>query len=338
MKDNVKISKTRSIAEFEPIKDLILVWPKRIELSYNFDFVNSLQLPYFIDLLDIAVRCTNVQIVINTPFSKNRIIAKIKENNIILSNIKFTTIFTDSIWLGDFGPFYIEKNGKLEIVDFRCWPRLYRPIENWFPTIFGKKNKIKCNFSANFFLTVQGGNYATNGAGIGILSSQVFEVNPHLRKQKIIDYLKYFLGLNKVIILNRELGRTTGHIDMFAKIINENTILLGKYKDKNDENYKIMEENAKVLENNGFNLIRIPIVRNSSSIGNSSLSYANSFILNGLKKKVVIIPRYNIPEDKDAMLIYKNSMPDYEIIGLNSNGVIKGFGGVHCILKSIPII
>ena len=337
MKNYVDKYKKRSIAEFEPIKELLIVWPKRIELSYNFDFVNSLQMPYFIDLINIAVRFTKVRIIINFPFYKKGIIAKLKENNISLSNINFTTAFTDSIWLGDFGPFYIENNGKLEIVDFRCWPRLYRPIENWFPTIFGIKNKIKCNFSANFFLTVQGGNYITNGAGTGVLSSQIFEVNSCNNKQKIIKYLRYFLGLDKVIILNREIGRTTGHIDMFAKTINKNTILLGKYKDKNDENYKIMEKNAKVLENNGFNLIRIPIVRSSSPVGNFSLTYANSFIINGLKK-AVIIPKYGIPEDKEAMLIYKSSMPDYEIISLESFNITKGFGGVHCILKGLPKI
>ncbi len=39
-----------------------------------------------------------------------------------------------------------------------------------------------------------------------------------------------------------------------------------------------------------------------------------------------------------AVEIYENAMPDYEIIGINSNLVINYLGAIHCTTMTRPLI
>lgn len=334
MKDNKFNNEKRSIAEFEPVKEIIFAWPKWYDLGYDFKFKRPMQEKYFLEVVGHLVKSVNVNILINNPFFKKRILSLLNGKNISTEHIRFSNIFTDSIWIGDYGPIFVEKNGSFEIVDFCCWSLKFRPIEDWFPTIYGLKNRIKTNYKANFNLALEGGNYLTDGKGTGFISSQIFEYNKKMSEDQIKFYLKQTLGLKKVIILEKEKTGGTRHVDMFIKLLNQDTILVGKYQDENDINYKIMETNVKTIKHNGYKVIRIPILYDPEK--DFTRSYTNAVIINGTRKKIVFIPKYGIPQDMEVIKIYKKLMPEYEIISLDSTDISKGFGGIHCVLKGIP--
>lgn len=332
----------RSIAEFESAQELIISWPKWWSASDGY-----IQEPYFINLTKVAKDYITVNIVVNNIFTKNRVIKKLKENQIFLTNITFIIIYTASIWVRDYGPFFIERNGGLSIIDFHRYPKqygFYRLIDDFFPTFYGIKYGIDYNFFTNFLLIIQGGNYMTDGQGVGFVGDRIFEMdNPHLSKEVVINRMKRFLGLEDVIVLKSgeiyiEKGGTgTGHIDMFAKILDVNTILVSKINDVNDVIYPTLEENTQILENRSYDVIRIPMLRNPAA-DKVIWTYTNSLIINGTNKKVVLVPQYNTPEDVIAISIYEQAMPEYDIIGIDSNTIINSFGAIHCNTLTVPIL
>ncbi len=325
----------RSIAEYEPAGEVIITWPKWWSSTDGYN-----QEDYYINLTKSLEDVINVNILVNNNLIKNRVISKLEENGIPITNITFTKIFTETIWVRDYGPFFIEKNNNLEIVDFGYFPgagTIKVFFSDLFPTRYGIKNNIRITFLTNILLTIQGGNYLTDGNGTGFICiGGIRRDNPFLPENRAIDILKRFLGLKDLIILEGQKGDFTGHIDMFAKIINESTIIVGQYTNSSDVNYQILENNTQKLADCAYNVIRIPMLRKSSN--NKILTYTNSLIVNSNIKKIVLVPQYNIPEDSDAISIYQMAMPDYEIRGVNSDTIIESYGAIHCTTITLPEI
>ena len=332
----------RSPAEFETIKELIITWPKenpKLDGGY-------IQEPYYINMVKATEDATKINIVVNNNFIKNRITSKLKENNISLTNITFTVLYTNSIWVRDYGPFFIEKNNKLSIIDFHYYRKIIfsRPFDDLFPTIYGIKYGIDFNFLPNFLTTFQGGNYMSDGSGTGFVADRIFKNdNPNINPDKTKNFIKHFLGLDKLIVLKSQIikvsmgGDETGHIDMYAKLIDKNKIIIAKWNDIKDVNCQILEENAEALKNLGYNITRIPILRNPN---NEKIiwTYTNSLIINGTSKNIVLVPIYNTPKDQIALSIYEKAMPDYEIRAINCETIIDYYGAIHCTTLIVPLI
>jgi agmatine deiminase len=332
----------RSPAEFETIKELIITWPKK-----NSDLDGGyIQEPYYINLVKAAEDATNVNIIVNNIFIKNRVILKLKQNHIPLSNVSFTVCFTNSIWVRDYGPFFIEKNNALSIVDFHYYRKILfsRPIDDLFPSIYGLKYGIKFNFLPNFFTTFQGGNYISDGISTGFVADRIFKNdNPKLNKELTKNFIKYFLGLDKLVVLKSQVikvslgGDETGHIDMYAKLIDKDTMIVAEWNDQRDVNYQILEDNAETLKNMGYEVIRIPILRDPKN-DKIIWTYTNSLIINGTSKDIVLVPIYNTTEDQTAISIYENLMPDYEIRPINCESIITYYGAIHCTTLTVPLM
>ena len=267
------------------------------------------------------------------------LISRLNEEQIPIDNITISITRTNSIWCRDYGPFFIEKNNKLSIVDFSYFGHINRLIDDLYPTIYGIKNKIEFDFMANFAMCIQGGNYMTDGQGLAMVANFSLELgNPGVTYEEMKDILKQYLGLDEVIILQSEADDGTGHIDMFSKFLDNNTILVGQWEDTNDINYEILENNAQLLIDLGYNIIRVPMLRDPDEEKNTIWTYTNSLIINGTNKKIVLVPQYNTYEDSEAVSIYEQAMPEYEIIGIDSNLIIDSLGAIHCTTMTVPYI
>jgi len=63
-------------------------------------------------------------------------------------------------------------------------------------------------------------------------------------------------------------------------------------------------------------------------------TYSNSLMVN----KTVIIPfDDDTAKNNAAVAAYKIALPDYEIVGVNSESTIVQGGSIHCITKEIPV-
>ncbi|HPQ33338.1 MAG TPA: InlB B-repeat-containing protein, partial [Tenuifilaceae bacterium] len=131
------------------------------------------------------------------------------------------------------------------------------------------------------------------------------------------------------------------HIDMHIKLLDEETLLVGQYPEGVADGPQI-EENLNYILNNfqtpygrPYRVFRIPMPPDESGDYpddySDYLTYTNSVILNGL----VLVPIYNLPQDDEALDVYREAMPGYEVVGINMRNVIPASGAIHCITKEI---
>lgn len=321
-----------SHAEFEKTSELMITWPTMFRLSIPEE-------PFFIDIVRASEKAVSVRINVNNVLYKNRVISKLAEENISLDNITISIMPTSSYWIRDYGPFFIEKNGELAIVDFNYIGYFRRIKDNIYPSLYGLANNIEFDFKTNFALCIQGGNYISDGHGIAMVANLSLEVgNPQITLEEMCDVLKQYLGLEDVVVLTSQADDGTGHIDMFSKLISKDTMLVGQWENTNDINYQILENNAQLLIDRGYNIIRIPMLRDPDEEKNTIWSYTNSLIINGTNKKIVLVPQYGTVEDATAISIYEQAMPEYQIIGIYSNLIIDYWGAIHCTTMTRPLI
>jgi len=323
-----------SHAEYEQVDELMITWPTLYHLSIEEE-------PFFIDMVKAAEDAVSVRINVNNFLYKNRIISLLNEENIPLDNITISKTPANSYWIRDYGPFFIEKNGELSIVDFNYLGHRYRNrlIDDIYPTLYGIENNIEFDFKANFALCIQGGNYMSDGQGLAMVANYSLEIdNRDKTLDEMSEILKKYLGLDELLILTSQVDDMTGHIDMFSKLIDEDTLLVGQWIDKNDINYQILENNTQLLIDKGYNVIRLPMLRDPDEDKNTIWTYTNSLIINGTNKKIVLVPQYGAVEDSIAIEIYGQVMPDYEIIGIYCNLVIDYWGAIHCTTMTRPLV
>ena len=84
-----------------------------------------------------------------------------------------------------------------------------------------------------------------------------------------------------------------------------------------------------------FKVVRIPMPPENGQYPPSGdyRTYTNSMIIN----KTVIIPTYEYQYDTTAFRIYREAMPGYNIVGINSNAIIPSLGTIHCIVKEVGV-
>ena len=260
------------------------------------------------------------------------------DNQINMDRVKF--ISTDSLdlslWIRDFGPFYIYEDGLRAIANYYYWMAEYDTLPHLIADHWG----FNCY---DALLMLSGGNFMTDGNGMGFLADVVIRENGNWSLDSIHNNLKQYLGLDSVVIVRSMQLDGTGHIDMAQKLLNDTLILVGEYIDPwvgYGQNPQILDDNAELLskiknrDGRSFNVVRIPMPP-FYQMGTDLYmpSYTNSLIIN----KKVLVPIYGdtlTNLDTIALNIYKELMPDYEVIGINSAEIIKSWGAVHCITKT----
>jgi len=246
-----------------------------------------------------------------------------------LVNVTFLVYLGNSIWMRDYGPnFVMYPNGSIAMVDLHYYDS--RPQDdafpNWFSGYAGYDNYV-CD------LYFEGGNYMSDGVGESWSTNEIFLDNPSLPQAQVSENITDYFGANAHKTLTKQSGDGTGHIDMFAKLVDVDKVLVAQFPVW-DTNYQITENNVQYLENqtasngNPFTIYRIPTIRNGGTFN----TYTNSLIVNNR----VLLPVYNLPEDSIAVATYQQAMPGYEIISIDCSGMISWGGAIHCITMPIP--
>ena len=60
-------------------------------------------------------------------------------------------------------------------------------------------------------------------------------------------------------------------------------------------------------------------------------SYTNALTVNGR----VLVPVFGIPTDSEALAVYHEAMPDFDIIPIDCSASANGGGAVHCLTKEV---
>ncbi len=255
-------------------------------------------------------------------------------NGVSTAGVNYLNRSNDSIWIRDFGPisaFDADTNKPL-LID----PRYYhqRVYDDAIP--YHLANQFGLD---DFRMPVdfEGGNFMADGRGTCFVSQGVLWYNG-ASEQAIRDYFRDYLGCFQLVILNPLANEGTTHIDMFTKMVDETTVLLGEYQSFQDsQNAAQMNANEAIYDavvlagGQSINVVRIPMPSNSGQ--QTWRTYANSQFINGVN----MIPVYDddTTYEAQALGIWQNVMPTWTHVTIDATQLITWSGAVHCILMEV---
>lgn len=265
------------------------------------------------------------------------------------SDVSIIEMHHDDSWMRDNGPTFII-NDKNELAgikwNFNAWGNKYKGYE--------KDNKVAEELleilNIKMFkpdIIMEGGSFHTDGEGTLITNEECLlnrNRNPSLTKENIENYLKDYLGVEKIIWLKKGLygDETDGHIDNFAAFVHPSEVIIQSCSDKDDPNHEIYIENLNILRDaldaKGRKFTIHEIEQPEKLIFKRrrlTLSYINYYLVN----KGVILPVFgNISKKNDinAQNILQEIYPDRKIITIDGIPIVKGGGNVHCITQQMP--
>ncbi|MDQ2975431.1 MAG: agmatine deiminase family protein [Acidobacteriota bacterium] len=267
-------------------------------------------------------------------------------------NILFYRIPTVDSWIRDYGPnFLIDDKGRLAYNDwkFNAWGNKYPELkkDDSIPA------RLESLLTARRFepgIVMEGGSIEVNGAGCLLTTEQCLlnpNRNPQLSKSDIEQYLKNYLGVEKVLWLGEGIvgDDTDGHVDDIARFVSPNVIACVVEEDPQDANYEMLQDNLERLQamtdvqGRPFEIVTLPM---PGIVGGTSTdtrnpdrlpaSYANFYIANG----VVLAPVFGHANDAKALEILGPLFPDRRVVGINCEPLVWGMGTIHCVTQQQP--
>lgn len=293
-----------------------------------------------------------VNLVVPDVENRTRIRKILQSAQVDLSRVQFFIAKTDRSWIRDYGPIFVSHpEGKKGLLDFRfnAWAK----YSNWkkddtIPSLIAKKFKTPSWQPGwnGVRAVLEGGSIDVDGLGTMLtteecLLSKVQERNPGFCQGDYEDLFQRYLGIKKVIWLDRGIAGddTHGHVDDLARFVAPGKVVLVVEENKRDENYEPLRENLKRLklatDARGRKLEVIPLPMPSPVVFEGQrlpASYANFYIANG----IVLVPTFNDPKDRVALNILADLFPDREVVGIHSVDLVWGLGTLHCLSQQEP--
>jgi len=268
----------------------------------------------------------------------------------LTSNLIFIEVDYNSIWIRDYGAQSVYQNdvGNLYLVDWKY--NRPRDDDDVMPmTTAAALNIPIYEMNASPYLLVStGGNLMWDGFGTVMSSELILQDNSSLTETQINTRMNQYFGTSRYIKFDVLPYDGIHHIDMHMKLLDEETVLLGQYPAGISDGPQI-EANLLYLQNNfnsvfgtPYKIIRIPMPPNLAGTGwpsNGSWyrTYTNGVFIN----KTFIYPTYYTKYDTTALRIYKEALPGYKLIGIDSdtspNDIISQSGSIHCITSNIAV-
>ncbi len=313
----------RTPAEWERSEEILLRWG-----DSGLD-------SYYLEMTREIAEVSYATIVTGSQDSADSIANYLENNGVNMDNVSFYIVNTDTIWMRDYGPISIidKTSGELSFVNM-MYDRWNRWEDDAFPWRYANEIEVDCYSMTdgdNWF-RLEGGNLMVDGAGIFYTTDRCFEQNDpshggDLTEEEVIQWATDYFNLVEFRDVIRLSNDGTGHIDMQIKLLNETTVLISEVS-SDDNDYERLEYNVRYFENrtarNGqpYNIVRVPFEKP----GGTHYTYTNSLIVNNK----VLVPVYNRATDSEALQIYQDNMPEYEIVGIDSSDIISSNGAIHC--------
>ena len=198
-----------------------------------------------------------------------------------------------------------------------------RPNDDLIPVKYANNQSLPL---ATMSLETAGGNYMTDGQGIAISTSLVWEENPGLSHDQINQMVQDYLGITTYHVVPDVNGEYIKHVDCWGKYLSPDTILIREVPSSHSQ-YDEIEAAVDYFESQ-TSCYGIPytVVRVYTP---NDQPYTNSLILNNK----VLVPITGSQWDDDAIASYQNAMPGYEVLGFT--GSWEPTDALHCRVMGI---
>ena len=323
---------------------VILVWPHS-----NSDWRNELEAieSTYIELSRYIGRHQKLLLIAYNQTHVIHIQKSLANNNVTQSNIELINIQTNDTWVRDYGPVVIQSNSESILLDFNfnAWGNKYSyENDNSFNQTFKNKLNSHAQYQSIDFV-LEAGNLEINSKGTLLTSSTCFNRNSSNEYKSLLqlenDFKEWF-GCTKIlwiddVKLNGD--DTDGHIDTLARYCTDDMLVYSASADIIDPNHDSLESLALQLETIKQNtsyiteLVPLPLPKPIFS-GDQQLpaTYTNFLITN----KCIYVPVFKDPHDNYALKMIDELFPTHEIIDIESNALIRQFGGIHCASMQVP--
>ena len=344
--------------EFEESKAVLLSWGS-YDVENNVDTTSNLAV--ISSKLCIGIQPEAIVLIrINQAkdsFAIKRYMANINQP---LYNYRFVIKFGDAWWARDFGPigYYQGDNDSLVLADFKYYPG--REHDNAIPATVGFLDGAGHRITR---MNYEGGNLIADGFGKIFYSNVVTTNNsatgthfPTLASSLVADSMRRVLQAEQVNVLpalNCDGG--TGHLDLYLKMMDEETWIAAQYpaaitaSDKNtSENNITFIKGLNSVYNRPFRVFRVPIPTDNNGTYNQQITCnglnnnGRSFINGITVNKTFIYPIWDSPTSGNTtqrMQVEANLkkwFPGLKLFGIDVRAM-TGFGGqLHCITMQIP--
>ena len=302
----------RFVAEFEPMQGVMIRYPLGIPTSLVAQLSNN----------------CHVYCIVSSSY-QSQAQSSFQSAGVNMSNVTFVNAASDSYWVRDYGPWYIFEDRNPAIVD-----NIYnrpRPNDDNMSGVFANFWNIPM-YGMNLEHT--GGNMMEDGRGHGVSDELVFQENNYNEanvRQKMRDYL----GIDPYHVTIDPQGDYIAHVDCWGKYLAPDKILIAQLPSTNSQ-YALYEQVAEYFATTNccwgypYHVYRV-----QEPGGNTLAPYTNSLILN----KCVYVPLgSNSTYNQQALAVYQEAMPGYEIIGVTNNDWSTGWentDALHCRTRGV---
>ena len=245
-----------------------------------------------------------------------------------MDNITYYNMSTDSYWVRDYAPWYIFNDLEPAIVD-NVYNRP-RQNDNMVPYYMGQLLNLPV-YGMN--LTHTGGNMMEDGRGVGVSDNLVLQENSN-NETNVRTKMKQYLGIDPYHITIDPQGDYIAHVDCWGKLLAPDKILIAQLPTSNSH-YADYEEVAEFFANTnccwGY---PYKVYRVYEPGGSTLAPYTNSLIIN----KTVFVPMgSNSTHNNNALAVYQEALPGYEIIGVtnNTNHPWENTDALHCRTRGV---
>jgi agmatine deiminase len=349
-------------AEWAPHAATWIAWPHNPA-----DWPNKFQpIPWvYCEIVRHLSQVEDLHILVNDEDDERRALNMLRRQGANVARLHFHCWRTDRVWLRDSGPIFVKKyaegsvkNAASEVAltnwKFNAWAK----YDNWrnddlipkqVATLYGVTSfepSVTLADGKTKRLVLEGGSIDTNGEGVLLtteecLLSEVQQRNPGVSREQLEEAFREYLGIEKVIWLNRGCAGddTHGHVDDISRFVGTNKILTAVEPNTADENHLPLAENlerlhaARNLKGRSFTIKTLPMPAPVVFEGQRlPASYANFYIANGL----VLVPTFNDPNDRIALNTLAECFPDRTVTGIHCTDFIWGLGALHCMTQQEP--
>lgn len=308
----------RMPAEWEPQDSVWLQWPAAWE--------GARVAASFVEIIEVVAEYEPVHLLVPDRRELDRAQAALA--HVDAARLTLHVVATNSSWMRDNGPRYVEVDGRLTLQDwpFDGWGGAWGPAE-----LYVDDNEVPAAVAELVDLPLEWvdvvherGDLEVNGLDTAMVNwSVVSHRNPGRSQSELTAALQAALGVESVIWAEgfHPLDGTRGHIDGMARFVAEDTILVGA------DGGRLMDDVADQIQAQRPDLVVDRLDSPDAS------QFMNFLVGNGF---VLVATSGNAREDAVAEDVLGGYFPDREVRFVDVSALWANGGGIHCVTNDQP--
>lgn len=295
----------RNPGEFEPSTGVMVRWPLGVPYDFLVDISNSDELW-----------------VIVSSAQQSSAQSALAAAGVNMSNTDFIVAPNNSIWVRDYGPwFIILSDGTQGIFDYSY--NRPRPADDLIPQVIGEQWGIPVYISD---IVHTGGNYMSGGLGEAMSTNLVYDENSN-PDSWVDQQMEDYLGITDYTTFADPQGSYIDHIDCWSKMLSPNRIMVLQVPPAHPD-YAALEAVADLIGDSPspygtpWDVYRV--------FSSGTEGYVNGLLHND----TYYMPVWNTGNDTPAAAAFTEALPGYTVVPIYYSDFVNT-DALHCRTRNV---